>query len=33
MIANIVTGTDGDPVDGNGKKLTPSSYNPSEDVK
>lgn len=33
MIANIVTGEDGKPVDGTGKKLSPSSYNPSEDVK
>lgn len=33
MIANIVTDTDGNPVDGNGTKLTPSSYNPSPEIK
>ena len=33
MIANIVTGKDGIPVDGNGKKLSVSSYNPPEEIK
>lgn len=33
MIANIVTDKDGNPVDGNGKALSPSAYNPSEEVK
>ena len=33
MIANIVTDKDGNPIDGNGNKLSPSSYNPSEEIK
>jgi len=32
MIAGIVTGKDGEPVDGNGKKLSMSAYAPSKDV-
>ncbi len=30
MIANIVTGEDGNPLDGNGNRLAESAYNPSE---
>jgi hypothetical protein len=33
MIANVVTNKNGEPVDGNGQKLTVSTYNPPEDVK
>jgi hypothetical protein len=33
MIANIVTDKDGFPVDGNGTKLSESSYNPPEEIK
>lgn len=33
MIAGIVTGKDGIPVDGNGQSLSVSPYNPSEEVK
>lgn len=33
MIATIVTGEDGKPIDGNGKSLTQSAYNPSEEIK
>jgi len=33
MIANIVTDKDGNPVDGNGNKLSESTYNPPEEVK
>ncbi len=33
MIANIVTDKDGNPIDGNGTKLTPSAYNPPEEIK
>lgn len=33
MIANIVCDIDGNPVDGNGNKLTVSAYNPPEQVK
>lgn len=33
MIGNVVTDTDGDPIDGNGKKLALSAYNPSDDIK
>lgn len=33
MIANIVTDDDGYPIDGNGNKLSKSSYNPPEEVK
>lgn len=33
MIANIVTDKDGNPIDGNGNKLTPSPYSPSMEVK
>lgn len=33
MIANIVTGKDGNPLDGNGKALSPSPYQPSAEVK
>ncbi len=33
MIANIVTDDKGEPLDGNGKKLTVSAYNPPEEVK
>lgn len=33
MIGNIVTGEDGIPLDGNGNKLSESSYNPPEAIK
>lgn len=33
MIAQIVTDKDGNPVDGNGNKLSASSYNPPEEIK
>jgi hypothetical protein len=33
MIGTVVTGENGDPVDGNGKKLSPSSYQPNDEVK
>jgi len=33
MISNIVTNDKGEPVDGNGKKLSVSTYNPSEEIK
>lgn len=33
MIGKIVTSADGKPIDGNGKALTESSYNPPEEVK
>lgn len=33
MIAQIVTDAKGNPVDGNGKKLSISSYNPPEEIK
>ncbi len=33
MIGKIVTNDKGEPVDGNGNKLTVSSYNPSDEVK
>lgn len=33
MIAQIVTDKDGIPVDGNGKKLSVSAYNPPEEIK
>lgn len=33
MISKIVTDKDGNPVDGNGTKLSPSTYQPSEAVK
>lgn len=33
MIANIVTDKDGNPVDGNGNKLTVSAYQPNEEIK
>ena len=33
MIANIVTNSKGEPIDGSGKKLTVSSYNPPQQVK
>lgn len=32
MIANVVTGEDGKPVDGNGKALSPSPYQPSPEI-
>src|SRR5690349_8953172 len=32
MIGSIVTDKDGNPVDGNGKALTPSGYAPSKEV-
>lgn len=32
MIAQIVTGADGNPIDGNGNKLSPSAYKPSPEV-
>jgi hypothetical protein len=32
MISQIVTGKDGNPIDGNGKKLSPSAYKPSPEV-
>lgn len=32
MIANIVTGEDGNPIDGNGNKLSVSAYKPSKEV-
>lgn len=32
MIGSIITDEDGNPVDGNGNKLSPSSYQPSKDV-
>lgn len=33
MIAQIVTDKDGNPIDGNGKKLSASAYNPPEEIK
>lgn len=33
MIGNIVTDSDGNPIDSNGNKLSPSSYQPSDEVK
>lgn len=33
MIANIVTDEEGNPIDGNGNKLSASSYNPPEEIK
>lgn len=33
MIANIVTNDKGEPIDGNGNKLTQSAYNPPEHIK
>lgn len=33
MIGNIITNADGNPVDGNGNILTPSAYQPSDEVK
>lgn len=33
MIGQIVTDKDGNPINGNGQKLSPSSYQPSADVK
>lgn len=33
MIGQVPTAKDGKPVDGNGKSLTPSTYNPPEEVK
>lgn len=33
MIANVVVGEDGIPLDGNGTKLSESTYNPPEDIK
>lgn len=33
MIGGVVTGADGKPVDGNGRSLSPSMYQPSNDVK
>lgn len=33
MIAHIVTGKDGIPIDGNGNKLAESSWNPPEEIK
>lgn len=33
MVAGIVTDKDGNPIDGNGVKLSPSAYNPPEEVK
>ncbi len=33
MIANVVTDADGDPIDGNGTKLSNSSYQPTEEIK
>lgn len=33
MIANIVTDKEGKPLDGNGKKLSESAYNPPEEIK
>jgi hypothetical protein len=32
MISQIVTGADGNPLDGNGNKLSPSAYKPSPEV-
>ncbi len=33
MVGNIVVGEDGKPIDGNGTKLSESSYNPPEEIK